>query len=153
MKNETKKIPMSTVEMLIIVLGIFMGIGTIGFIQYRAYLYELSQQVSRKTTPVFSPTPPLTGVPKKVEVFISNTAFIPSQIHAFPGEILIIHITNTQGYHNFIVKGFKNHSGNLSTGKQTTVILPIIRLGEYPFYSATGKYSEKEPTGVLLVTP
>lgn len=97
------------------------------------------------------PTPTMISPNKFISLTVNDKEFSPTVIELDREDKVDIRLTNTEGYHNFVVKQLGVISKNLVTNRMTHIYFVATQSGIFVFESATGKYEAPEPKGLLIV--
>ncbi len=113
---------------------------------------EETGEMPANTESVTETTAPETTTEGKVVPVVANDfAYDVSEIRVKKGEKLTVSVTNSQGFHDFVIDELAVNSGMIKAGDTMELEIPTDKPGTYEFYCSVGQHRKMGMKGTLIV--
>lgn len=91
------------------------------------------------------------GAEKAFTVDAFNFGYSMDEIRVSEGDVVTITLTNSDGFHDFVVDEFDAASARIQAGDTTTVTFVADQAGTYEYYCSVGNHRDQGMIGTLVV--
>lgn len=156
-KNNTKRLLIGAIVVIVVVLGLFMAFGRDADREEGAVGSEESQETIREElelVPEDNLAVPeiVPGEVKEIAVSTTNFKFTPSEIRVRPGDTVRVTLTNNGNIpHDFRVDEFNAATEVIQGGQTDTVEFVASEAGMFEYYCSVGNHRQIGMVGKLIV--
>jgi len=97
-----------------------------------------------------------TDVPASVKEFTLDSfdfGYSIKEIRVIEGDTVTINLTNSDGFHDWVVDEFGAATEKIQAGGQTSVTFVADKAGSYEYYCSVGSHRANGMVGTLIVEP
>lgn len=90
-----------------------------------------------------------------ITIDMANYSFTPAIIEAAPGDRITVKLTNSGGFHDFVIDELNVASAPINTGDEAMVVIDVPEnpdQNEYVFYCSVGNHRQLGMEGVLRIS-
>ena len=80
-----------------------------------------------------------------------NYGFSPEEIRVKEGDLVTINLTNSDGFHDWVVDEFGAATEKITAGDTTSVTFVASKKGTYEYYCSVGSHRAQGMVGTLIV--
>ena len=88
---------------------------------------------------------------KVIPVVANNFSYDVKEIKVKQGEKATVLVTNSEGFHDFVIDELEVNSGMIKAGETMELEIPTDKPGTYEFYCSVGQHRQMGMKGILIV--
>jgi len=91
------------------------------------------------------------GTPQEFTIDSFSFGYSAAELYVSEGDIVTINLTNSDGFHDWVIDEFDAATEKITVGETTSVTFVADKAGTYEYYCSVGSHRAEGMVGTLIV--